>query len=54
MTEYDNFAIGVARLLSKTKASVSEMTEYLNDIERFYFSKGLALPVPAELAWCKG
>ena len=48
VTEYDNFALGVAKLLSTTKASVSEMTEYLNDIERFYFSEGLALPVPAD------
>ena len=54
VTEYDNFAIGVARLLSTTKANVSEMTEYLNDIERFYYSKGLVLPVPSELIWCRG
>ena len=54
VTEYDNFAIGVARLLSTTKASVSEMTEYLNDIERFYYGKGLVLPVPSELIWCRG
>ena len=53
-TEYDEFAINVAKLLSTTKASVSEMTEYLNDIERFYFSEGLALPVPADLTWCRG
>ena len=54
VTEYDNFAIGVARLLSTTKASVSEMTEYLNDIEQFYYGKGLVLPVPSELIWCRG
>ena len=53
-TEYDEFALNVAKLLSTTKASVSEMTEYLNDIERFYFSEGLALPVPADLTWCRG
>ena len=52
-TEYDEFALNVAKLLSTTKASVSEMTEYLNDIERFYFSEGLALPVPADLTWCR-
>ena len=54
VTKYDNFAIGVARLLSTTKASVSEMIEYLNDIERFYYGKGLVLPVPSELIWCRG
>lgn len=54
VTEYDNFAIGVARLLSTTKANVSEMTEYLNDIEQFYYGKGLVLPVPSELIWCRG
>ena len=29
------------------------MTECLNDIERFYYGKGLVLPVPAELIWCR-
>lgn len=53
VAEYNNFALGVAKLLSTTKASVAEMTEYLNDIERFYFGKGLALPIPDELKWCK-
>ena len=53
-TEYNNFALQVASLLSITKTTKEEMTEYLNDIEQFYYGKGLVLPVPSELIWCRG
>ena len=54
VTEYNNFALQVASLLSITKTTKEEMSEYLNDIEQFYYGKGLVLPVPSELAWCRG
>ena len=54
VTEYNNFALQVASLLSITKTTKEEMSEYLNDIEQFYYGKGLVLPVPSELIWCRG
>ena len=52
-TEYNNFALQVASLLSITKTTKEEMSEYLNDIEIFYYSKGVSLPVPSDLSWVK-
>ena len=54
VTEYNNFALQVASLLSITKTTKEEMSEYLNDIEQFYYGKGLVLPAPSELIWCRG
>ena len=54
VTEYNNFALQVASLLSITKTTKEEMSEYLNDIEQFCYGKGLVLPVPSELIWCRG
>ena len=53
VTEYNNFALQVASLLSITKTTKEEMSEYLNDIEIFYYSKGVSLPVPSDLSWVK-
>lgn len=35
-SEYQNLAIGVASLISTTKATTKQMGEYLNDIENWY------------------
>ena len=42
-----------ASLLSITKTTKEEMSEYLNDIEVFYYAKGVVLPVPSDLSWVK-
>ena len=54
ITEYNNFALQVASLLSITKTTKEEMSEYLNDIEVFYYAKGVLLEIPQDLAWCRG
>lgn len=53
VAEYEEYALKVASLISTTKASVDEMSEYLNDIEKFCYSEGCFLPIPEDLAWAK-
>lgn len=52
--EYELLAKGVARLMSTTRATVTQMTEYLKDIDRFYFAQGLVLPKPSDYNWIIG
>lgn len=44
-------AWGVVKQTSTTKATTKQFTEHLNDIERWAYAKGYALPQPEELIW---
>ncbi|WP_131667404.1 hypothetical protein [Psychrobacter pygoscelis] len=52
--EYEQMAQGVARLMSTTKATTKQMSEYLDDIDKFYTAKGLSLPKPDDYQWILG
>lgn len=52
--EYAPLARGVAALMSTTKATTRQMTEYLNDIDKYYYAQGLVLPKPDDYMWIMG
>ena len=52
--EYEPLAKGVAHLMSTTKATVTQMTEFLKDIDRYYYAQGLVLPRPSDYDWIIG
>ena len=49
--EYENIAQGVAKLMSTTKATVKQMSEYLTDIDAFCQRQQIKLPIPSEYEW---
>lgn len=49
--EYEAMAMGVATLISTTTATSAQFTEYLQDIERWAYARGILLPQPQELMW---
>lgn len=51
--EYEHIATGLAKLMSTTRATTAQMTEYLNAIYAFCYDKGCLLKVPDELAWVR-
>lgn len=51
--QYEQLATGVIKQISTTKASVKQMSEYLNKIEIWAFGQGLTLTVPSELEWVR-
>ena len=52
--EYENIAQGVAKLMSTTKATVKQMSEYLTDIDAFCQRQQIKLPIPSEYEWVLG
>ena len=52
--EYEPLAAGVAQLMSTTKATVTQMSSYLDAIDKYYYSKGYALPKPEDYMWIRG
>lgn len=52
--EYERMAKSVASLMSTTKATTKQMSEYLDDIDKFYTAKGLSLPKPDDYQWIIG
>ena len=52
--EYEPLAAGVAQLMSTTKATVTQMSSYLDAIDTYYYSKGYALPKPDDYQWIRG
>lgn len=51
---YHELTMGVASLLSTTRATTKQMTEYLDDIDKFYYGQGLPLPKPDDYQWIMG
>lgn len=51
--QYEQLATGVIKQISTTKASVKQMSEYLNKIEIWAFGQGLTLSVPSDLGWVR-
>lgn len=51
--QYESLAMGVIKQISTTKASVKQMSEYLNKIELWAFGQGLTLTIPQELEWVR-
>lgn len=51
--EYENLAVGVVRQISTTKATTGQFKEYLDDIERWAYSKEIRLPLPPDLEWVR-
>lgn len=50
--QYKAIRDGVIRETSTTKATVKQMTEYLNRIHDFCLKHGCKLIIPDELKWC--
>lgn len=53
LDHYDKIAAEVVGLVSTTKATDKQMSEYLDDIYRFCYAQGLFLLIPDELAWVR-
>lgn len=49
--QYQRIKKGVIDLLSTTKATTKQMTEYLSDIYACSFEQGVKLTVPEDLKW---
>lgn len=49
LAKYQSISKQVIAMTSTTKASVEQMTEYLNQISRFAYSQNILLPVPDDL-----
>ncbi|MFU8927543.1 recombination protein NinB [Acinetobacter puyangensis] len=52
IAEYQAIADQVIKLTSTTKASVKQMTEYLELIDAFCLKHGVKLVTPEDLMWC--
>lgn len=50
---YDKIAAHVIRQTSTTDASVKQMTEYLDRVERYCYANDFKLTIPNELAWAR-
>lgn len=53
LQHYDMIAAEVVGLVSTTKATDKQMSEYLDDIYRFCYTQGLFLLIPDDLAWVR-
>ncbi|MBB75610.1 MAG: hypothetical protein CMJ75_13975 [Planctomycetaceae bacterium] len=53
LQHYDMIAKEVVSLVSTTKATDKQMSEYLDDIYRFCYAQGLFLLIPEDLAWVR-
>lgn len=53
LQHYDMIAKEVVALVSTTKATDKQMSEYLDDIYRFCYTQGLLLLIPDDLAWVR-
>lgn len=53
-SEFAVLAKGVSSLMSTTKASVKQMSEYMDAIDKFYYAQGYALPKPDDYQWIRG
>lgn len=51
--QYEQLATGVIKQISTTKASVKQMSEYLNKIEIWAVANGFKVTTPQELAWVR-
>lgn len=49
--DYERMAYKVAGLLSTTKATTEQFTEYLQEIDIWAGKQGISLPVPDDLRW---
>lgn len=49
LSKYQSISKQVIAMTSTTKANVEQMTEYLNQINRFAYSQNILLPVPDDL-----
>lgn len=49
LAKYQSISKQVIAMTSTTKANVEQMTEYLNQINRFAYSQNILLPVPDDL-----
>lgn len=49
--DYENIAWGVVKGVSTTVANTKQMKEYLDEIYRFGFDKGVDFPMPEDLIW---
>ena len=50
---YDKIAAHVIRQTSTTDASVKQMTEYLDRVERYCYANDFMLTTPQELQWVR-
>ena len=50
---YDKIAAHVIRQTSTTDASVKQMTEYLDRVERYCYANDFTLTIPDELKWVR-
>ena len=53
LDHYDKIAAEVVGLVSTTKATDKQMSEYLDDIYRFCYAQGLFLLIPDDLTWVR-
>lgn len=53
LDHYDKIAAEVVGLVSTTKATDKQMSEYLDDIYRFCYAQGLFLLIPDDLVWVR-
>lgn len=53
LRNYDKIAKEVVGLVSTTKATDKQMSEYLDDIYRFCYAQGLFLLIPEDLIWIR-
>ena len=50
---YDKIAAHVIRQTSTTDASTKQMTDYLDQIERYCYANDFMLTIPNELKWVR-
>lgn len=53
LQKYESIAGEVIKLVSTTKATDKQMSEYLDDIYRFCYTQDLLLLIPDDLAWVR-
>ena len=53
LDHYDKIAAEVVGLVSTTKATDKQMSEYLDDLYRFCYAQGLFLLIPDDLTWVR-
>lgn len=51
LAKYESISKQVIKMTSTTKANTEQMTEYLNQINRFSYSQNIMLPIPEDLAF---
>lgn len=53
LAQYESISRQVVAITSTTKASTEQMTEYLNQINRFAYAQNIMLPIPSDLQWMR-